>query len=113
MNVYAVKYIAQAAEKIAAQFIHLSTDFIFDGTHGPLKEEEIPQPLSYYGKSKYLVEQDFISKGFQVLKPGLLIDKNLDFDKYNAASLLTQFSKYNPGFVLNNDINLQIGRAHV
>ncbi|MDZ4758221.1 MAG: NAD(P)-dependent oxidoreductase [Bacteroidota bacterium] len=57
LNVHAVKYLAQAAEENKARLIHLSTDFIFDGTHGPLKEDEKPKPLSYYGNSKYLGEQ--------------------------------------------------------
>lgn len=38
-------------------FIHLSTDFIFDGTHGPLTEEEKPNPLSYYAETKLMAEQ--------------------------------------------------------
>jgi dTDP-4-dehydrorhamnose reductase len=33
-------------------FIHLSTDFIFDGEAGPYKEEDKPNPVSYYGWSK-------------------------------------------------------------
>jgi dTDP-4-dehydrorhamnose reductase len=37
--------------------IHLSTDFIFNGTHGPVTEEETPEPLSYYGHSKWKAEQ--------------------------------------------------------
>ncbi len=57
LNVHGVKYLAQAADEIDAQLIHLSTDFIFDGTHGPLKEDEEPKPLSYYGNSKYIGEQ--------------------------------------------------------
>ncbi len=39
------------------QFIHLSTDFLFDGTHGPLTEEEERKPLSYYGESKLAAEK--------------------------------------------------------
>ncbi len=39
------------------QFIHLSTDFIFDGTHGPLDENETPNPLSYYAESKLASEK--------------------------------------------------------
>jgi dTDP-4-dehydrorhamnose reductase len=35
----------------------LSTDFIFNGTHGPVTEEETPEPLSYYGHSKWKAEQ--------------------------------------------------------
>jgi len=38
-------------------FIHLSTDFIFDGTKGPLDEEAIPNPLSYYAESKLAAEK--------------------------------------------------------
>lgn len=32
--------------------IHLSTDFIFDGENGPYKEEDAPNPLSYYAETK-------------------------------------------------------------
>lgn len=38
-------------------FIHLSTDFIFDGSHGPLDENETPNPLSYYAESKLAAEK--------------------------------------------------------
>jgi dTDP-4-dehydrorhamnose reductase len=57
LNVQAVEYIVNASNQINAHLVHLSTDFIFDGTHGPLAEEEIPKPLSYYGLSKYKAEQ--------------------------------------------------------
>ncbi|MBX7204487.1 MAG: SDR family oxidoreductase [Bacteroidia bacterium] len=52
MNVDAVSYLVEASEKHQAHLIHLSTDFIFNGTHGPLSEEEKPDPLSFYGHSK-------------------------------------------------------------
>ncbi len=51
-NVSSVDYIIKACEKTGAHLIHISTDFIFDGTHGPLDENEKPNPLSYYGQSK-------------------------------------------------------------
>jgi dTDP-4-dehydrorhamnose reductase len=38
-------------------FIHLSTDFVFDGENGPYKEDDLPNPLSYYAKSKYEAEK--------------------------------------------------------
>lgn len=57
MNVDAVQYLVTAAEKCMAHFIHLSTDFIFDGTHGPVDENEKPAPLSFYGESKLKGEQ--------------------------------------------------------
>lgn len=51
-NVTAVEYVVQACEKNNVHLVHVSTDFIFDGTHGPLDENEKPNPLSYYGESK-------------------------------------------------------------
>lgn len=39
------------------QLIHLSTDFIFDGEAGPYKEDDKPNPLSYYALSKYESEK--------------------------------------------------------
>ncbi|MCS6823883.1 MAG: SDR family oxidoreductase [Cytophagaceae bacterium] len=56
-NVYAVQYLTDAASRCGAFFLHLSTDFIFDGTKGPLTEEDIPNPISYYGLSKLKAEQ--------------------------------------------------------
>ncbi len=52
INIDAVSHLANAAEKVGAHFIHLSTDFVFDGLNGPYKEEDAPNPLSYYAWSK-------------------------------------------------------------
>ncbi|HTH54470.1 MAG TPA: SDR family oxidoreductase [Cyclobacteriaceae bacterium] len=55
-NVDAVSYLVDSCEKNNVHLIHVSTDFIFDGTHGPLDETEKPNPLSYYGESKLAAE---------------------------------------------------------
>ncbi|HXC05457.1 MAG TPA: SDR family oxidoreductase [Bacteroidia bacterium] len=54
LNVDAVRSIVDVMEKHvpASHLIHLSTDFIFDGLKGPYKEEDAPNPLSYYAWSK-------------------------------------------------------------
>ena len=39
------------------QFIHLSTDFVFDGSNGPYREEDKPNPQSFYAHSKYDAEK--------------------------------------------------------
>ncbi len=57
LNIDAVRYLADACEKIDAHLIHISTDFIFDGEDGPYTEEDKPNPLSYYGLSKLKSEQ--------------------------------------------------------
>lgn len=57
LNVDAVKYLADACANIGAHLIQISTDFIFDGEDGPYTEEDIPNPLSYYGISKLKSEE--------------------------------------------------------
>jgi dTDP-4-dehydrorhamnose reductase len=56
-NVTAVEYLANACAEYKAFFIHLSTDFIFDGKAGPYDEEAQAQPLSFYGESKLKAEE--------------------------------------------------------
>lgn len=62
LNVDAVEYLVQAANKVNAHFIQLSTDFIFDGEDGPYDEEAEANPLSFYGESKLKGEEIVISK---------------------------------------------------
>jgi len=57
LNVTATQYLVDAAKKHNSFFIHLSTDFIFDGTKGPLTEEDTPNPISFYGQSKLDAEK--------------------------------------------------------
>jgi dTDP-4-dehydrorhamnose reductase len=56
-NVTAVQYLVTACKKSNVKLIHLSTDFIFDGSHGPLDETEEPHPVNFYGESKLAAEK--------------------------------------------------------
>ena len=62
-NVVATGNLVQAAKRVGAHFIHLSTDFIFDGTSGPYREEDEPAPLSIYGHSKLDAERAVMNAG--------------------------------------------------
>ena len=55
-NVDAVRYLLTASEKHKAHFVYVSTDFVFDGSHGPLDESEVPNPVNFYGESKAAAE---------------------------------------------------------
>jgi dTDP-4-dehydrorhamnose reductase len=57
LNVEAVKTLVSLCELHNIQLVHLSTDFIFDGAHGPYDELAAPNPLSYYGITKLEAEE--------------------------------------------------------
>ena len=57
LNVVAVQNVVDSCAVINAHLVHLSTDFIFDGTKGPLSEDEKPNPVSIYGHSKLKAEE--------------------------------------------------------
>lgn len=58
INRDAVKNLAIAANKYSAKIIHVSTDYVFDGTkQTPYSETDATSPQSVYGKSKLEGEQ--------------------------------------------------------
>lgn len=58
LNHLAPGYLATAAEACGAALIHISTDYVFDGTgHIPYTEEVAPCPNSVYGSTKLAGEQ--------------------------------------------------------
>lgn len=53
INVKAVKHLAESCKQSGSKLIHVSTDYVFDGTHyRPYTEEEMTSPNSVYGKTK-------------------------------------------------------------
>ncbi|MCY4172175.1 MAG: dTDP-4-dehydrorhamnose reductase [Bacteroidetes bacterium] len=58
INAEAVKNLAQCCHHHGAHLIHLSSDFVFDGKNGPYRENDRPNPINYYGKSKLAGEND-------------------------------------------------------
>jgi len=57
MNVEGTRATAMAAEKAGSFLVYISTDYVFDGLAGMYREDDSPNPLSYYGYSKLLGEQ--------------------------------------------------------
>ena len=61
LNTYAPRDLAIVAKEIEAEYITYSTDFIFGGEKkASYTEEDTPNPLSVYGKSKYEGEKEVL-----------------------------------------------------
>ena len=60
-NVLTSINVASIARKIGAYLIHISTDSVFDGTKGNYKEDDTPNPINVYGKTKLEAEQKVTS----------------------------------------------------
>lgn len=52
INETATELLVQAASRVEAHFMFISTDFVFDGEKGNYQEEDVLSPLSEYGRSK-------------------------------------------------------------
>lgn len=61
VNAEATKQIATASANIDAHLTYVSTDYVFDGEKGLYKEEDQPNPISYYGYTK-LKGEEFVKK---------------------------------------------------
>lgn len=77
INVTATRFLIEAAKEINSKFIYVSTDFIFDGSSGPYKEDDEPKPLNYYGSTKLAAETEVIECGLEwsIVRTVLVIGK--------------------------------------
>lgn len=60
INVLGTKHIIEACKKTNKKIIFVSTDFVFDGNKSQDEgyiEEDIPNPINWYGKTKYEAEK--------------------------------------------------------
>ena len=65
LNVDAIKNLIIATRPHNIKLVHISTDYIFDGKHGPYDEEAIPNPVSFYGRSKLAAENAIFASGIK------------------------------------------------
>ena len=68
INAKAPKIMAESAEKIKAKFLHISTDYVFDGRKNtPYLETDLTNPLGVYGQSKLRGEEEIKTVNSQAI----------------------------------------------
>ncbi|XP_034539786.1 methionine adenosyltransferase 2 subunit beta isoform X2 [Notolabrus celidotus] len=58
LNVHATSTLAKEAAACGAFFIYISSDYVFDGRNPPYGEDDSPNPLNVYGRSKLEGERE-------------------------------------------------------
>lgn len=70
INVVGTENIIEAAKANGKRVIYISTDFVFNGTKDGYQEDDKPNPVSWYGYTKYQGEERLSSSdiGFTILR---------------------------------------------
>jgi len=86
-------------------FIHISTDYVFDGKKGPYKESDIPNPINMYGKTKLFGEEIVKNNSNQ----WVILRTNVLFGLASKASFVSwvvnSLKENKEIFVVNDQIN--------
>lgn len=86
-NVDAVQYLVNASRRNHCHLIHVSTDFIFDGTQEMLDESAVPKPVNFYGESKLAGEKVVIDSDISwcIIRTVLVFGVTKDMSRSNIV----------------------------
>lgn len=91
MNVSAVKHLAEYCQTNPCRLIHLSTDFVFDGTASEAYTElDTPNPVNYYGKTKRWSEEaiEQACNNYAIVRVEVVYGKPFDGQHGNIVHLV-------------------------
>jgi len=95
VNVGGVENLIYAGKKVGAKIIHLSTDYVFNGKRGSYTEEDQPDPINYYGKSKLASENAIKASGidYVIIRTAVLYGKAIGVAPNFVTWLLEKLRK--------------------
>ena len=86
INTNSILHFMPFVQRNNVHFIHISTDFVFDGLDGPYQETDFCNPINFYGFSKLEAEQIITNNNlkYTILRTSLVYGKN--DNKFNFAT---------------------------
>ena len=110
VNSLGAQKLAHACNLYDSHLIHISTDYVFDGKAGPYRENDVPNPISYYGQTKHQSEELILkeNENFCVVRTGMLY--GWCQNKQNLATMIISELRNDKQVKLIN--NLQVSPSY-
>ena len=90
-----------------SKMIHISTDYVFDGKNGNYKENDMKEPVNYYGKTK--LEADNLLMGsnsnYLIIRPNVLYSSNLNENNHFLSWVINSLKDKKEINVVNDQIS--------
>jgi len=88
INVGGTKNIYSLCEKFNSRLVYISSNGIYDGGKAPYGEEDIPEPINYYGELKLKAEEILTKTEIPcaIVRPILMYGWNYQFERSNIAT---------------------------
>ena len=89
-NIDITNNLAKICDKLDIHLIHISTDYVFDGSKSPYYPEDETNPLQNYGISKLISEKKIIAKckKYTIIRVPVLYSDNINNFEENAVTLI-------------------------
>lgn len=95
VNVYGTQNIVEACQKTNKKIIHISTDFVFNGTKKSYSEEDKPGPINWYAKTKYEGEKLVQNSGLDYIIARIAYPYRALFERSDfVRGLIDRLSKH-------------------
>ena len=103
INGLSLKPISRLCNSYNAYLVNFSSDYVFDGIKGDYSEDDIPNPINYYGKTKLTGENNVISIANQycIIRTSMVYGKNPV--KKTLPDWIIENIKHNTSLKLIND----------
>ena len=88
MNVGGTRNIYSLCEKFNSRLVYISSNGIYDGENAPYSEEDLPDPVNYYGEVKLKAEEILVKTRIPcaIVRPILMYGWNHPFERSNIAT---------------------------
>lgn len=106
-NLKSVEYAVQISNRLKIPIIFISTAGIFDGQKDTYSDDDLPNPLSHYGKSKFMAEQyiEKHSENYLICRAGWMMGGGYKKDKKFVKKIILQLMQGKKELNIVNDKN--------